>query len=238
MLIYKSLSIVSYTLFLPIFIFSAIILIIIGFIYLPLFYALDKLCCRLIMAAFFIWPKIRGSFPKHGTYIIMMNHSSFLDVFIFPLIPIGHYTGVAAAKNFNIPIFSFILRQIRAIPIERKNLQAAIKSIKKAERVLKNNVHIGILPEGTRTLSGRIGPLKKGSFHMAINTNTPIVPVGVSGAFSFKPKNRWWTRPVCITINIGAVINTKSYNELGLEGLMGLVGEKLKELSGEKYENK
>ena len=238
MLIYKSLSIISYILFIPIFFISAIMLIVIGFIYLPLFYVLDKLCCRMIMATFFIWPKVRGSFPKDGTYIIMMNHSSFLDAFIFPLIPVGHYTGVTAARNFNIPIFSSILRQIRAIPIQRKNLQAAIKSIERAEKVLKNNIHIGILPEGTRTLSGRLGPLKKGGFHMAINTNTPIVPVGISGAFTFKPKSRWWTRPVPITINIGDVINASSYNELGLEGLMGVVGEKLRLLSGEKYENK
>ena len=160
MLIYKILSVISYVLFIPVFIFVSIILIATGFIYLPLFYVLDGLCCRLIMAAFFIYPEIRGSFPKHGTYIIMMNHSSFLDVFIFPLIPRGYYTGVTAVKNFNIPVFSSILRQIQAIPIERKNLQAAIKSIERAEKVLKNNIHIGILPEGTRTLSGCIGPLK------------------------------------------------------------------------------
>jgi len=238
MLIYKSLSIISYMLFIPTFVFSSIILIVVSFIYLPLFYVFDKLCCRLIMAAFFIWPKIRGSFPKHGTYIIMMNHSSFLDAFIFPLIPVGYYTGVTAARNFNIPVFSSLLRQIRAIPIQRKNLQAAIKSIERAEKVLKNNIHIGILPEGTRTLSGQIGPLKKGSFHMAINTNTPIVPVGVSGAFNFKPKNRWWTKPVPIVINIGEAINISTYDELGLRGLMGVVKEKLKKLSGEQYENK
>ena len=68
MLIYKSLSIISYILFIPIFIFSSIILILISFIYLPLFYVLDKLCCRLIMASFFIWPKIKGSFPREGTF--------------------------------------------------------------------------------------------------------------------------------------------------------------------------
>ena len=236
MLIYKVLSIVSYILFIPAFVLIAIILIVTSFIYLPLFYILDKACCRFIMATFFIWPKLKGSFPKHGTYIIMMNHSSFLDVFIFPLIPRGRYTGVAAAKNFNIPVFSSIIRKIQVIPIERKNLQAAIQSIESAEKVLKKNIHIGILPEGTRTLNGRIGPLKKGGFHMAINTNTPIVPVGVSGAFNFKPKNRWWTKPVPITVNIGDVIKTNTYNELS--ELMGAVGEKLRQLSGEKYENK
>ena len=87
MLIYKILSVVSYVVFILIFVVSAIILIISSVIYLPLFYVLDKLLCRLIMLPFFLWPKIIGTFPANGTYIIMMNHSSFLDVFIFPLIP-------------------------------------------------------------------------------------------------------------------------------------------------------
>ena len=162
----------------------------------------------------------------------MMNHSSFLDVFIFPLIPRGHYTGVSATKNFKIPVFSTLIRRIQAIPIERKNLKAAIESIKKAEKVLKQNIHIGILPEGTRTLNGSLGPLKKGGFHMAINTGTSIIPVGVSGAFDFKPKNRWWFRPVPITINIGNAISPSIYSELGIDGLINKVGQAIKTLSG------
>ena len=238
MLIYKILSIISYILFIPTFVLCAIMLIIISVISLPLFYMVDKFFCRIIMATFFVWPEIRGTFPKDGTYIIMMNHSSFLDVFIFPLIPRGHYTGVSAAKNFKIPIFSTLIRRIQAIPIERKNLKAAIEAIERAEKVLKQNIHIGILPEGTRTLNGRLGPLKKGGFHMAINTNTPIVPVGVSGTFNFKPKNRWWTKPVPITINIGEPINSNTYDELGLARLINVAEKKIKQLSGEINENK
>ena len=238
MLLYKILSVISYLLFLPTFFLSAVILITISFIYLPMFYVFDKIFCRLMMLPFFLWPKIRGNFPKNGTYIIMMNHSSFIDAFIFPLIPTGCWTGVTAAKNFKIPVFSALMRRIKAIPIERTNLRSAIESIGVAEKVLMQNIHIGILPEGTRTLCGRLGLLKKGGFHMAINTNTPIVPVGVSGAFKFKPKNRWWTKPVPIVINIGETINTDTYDELGLEGLMGVVEKKLQQLSGGKYENK
>ena len=191
-----------------------------------------------MMAIFFVWPKIKGAFPEDGTYIIMMNHSSFLDVFIFPLIPRGQYTGVTATKNFRIPVFSTLIRRVQAIPIERNNLRAAIESINRAEEVLTQNIHIGILPEGTRTLNGRLGPLKKGGFHMAINTKTPIVPVGVSGAFNFKPKNRWWIRPTPITISVGDTIKTNAYDELGIDGLKNVVEEKLKLLSGEQCENK
>jgi len=204
----------------------------------PLFYVLDKFCCRMIMSILFLWPKVRGAFPKNGTYIIMMNHSSFLDVFIFPLIPRGYYTGVIAAKNFKIPIFSTLIRRIHAIPIDRKNLKGAIDSIKRAERVLKRNIHIGIFPEGTRTLNGQLCPLKKGGFHMAINTQTSIIPVGVSGAFDVKPKNRWWFRPGPIIINIGEAISPNIYDSIGIDGLINKVGKTLEKLSGSAYETK
>ena len=230
MVVYKILSIFIYSLFIPVFIIAAIIMIVASLLYLPLFYKIDKMCCRLIMSSLLVWPRLKGMFPAEGTYIIMMNHSSFLDVFIFPLIPRGIWSGVTAIENFKIPIFSTIIRRIQAIPVERKNRQAAIKSIKKAEKVLKQGIHIGILPEGTRTVDGNMGILKKGGFHMAINTRTPIIPVGVSGAYEFKPKNRWWLRPGPITINIGKAINPNTYDTLGIEGLKDTVELALKTL--------
>ena len=73
---------------------------------------------------------------------------------------------------------------------------------------------------------------------MALNTNTSIVPVGVSGAFSFKPKNRWWAKPVNIAVNIGDVIDINTHKDLGVDGLKELVEQKLRQLSGEINEYK
>ena len=238
MIKYKILSLFLYVSGFLAFIFIAALLIISGFLFLPLFYKIDKLCCHIMLSALLVLPKIKGGFPFDGTYIIMMNHSSFLDVFIFPLVPRGAWTGITAAENFKIPVFSTIIKRIQAIPIERKNRQAAFESIKQAEDVLKQGIHIGILPEGTRTLDGKIKPLKKGGFHMAINTNTPIIPVGVSGAFDFKPKNRWWMKPGLVTVNIGDPISINDYTALGVDGLSTKVEKLLKSLSGETNENK
>ena len=238
MIKYKILSLFLYVSGFLAFIFIAALLIISGFLFLPLFYKIDKLCCHIMLSALLVLPKIKGGFPSDGTYIIMMNHSSFLDVFIFPLVPRGAWTGITAAENFKIPVFSTIIKRIQAIPIERKNRQAAFESIKQAENVLKQGIHIGILPEGTRTLDGKIKPLKKGGFHLAINTNTPIIPVGVSGAFEFKPKNRWWMKPGLVTVNIGDPISINDYTTLGVDGLSTKVKKIIKSLSGETNENK
>ena len=238
MIFYMLISILLYACSIPIFLLSAFCLIIISFIHFPLFFKADKFFCRLIMLSFGVRTRIVGLFPKEGTFIIMMNHSSFLDVFLFPLVPRGAYTGITAVENFKYPVFSSLIRRLKAIPIDRKNTRLAIQSIKKAEYVLKEGVHIGILPEGSRTITGKMKSLKKGGFHMAINTRTSIVPVGISGAFRFKPKNRWWLIPGPITINIGEPINQEKYKTLGVDGLLDMVELKIKYLSGEHPENK
>ena len=238
MTFYMLISIVLYICSIPIFMFSAFCLIIISFINFPLFFKADKLFCRLIMLSLGVRPRVVGLFPKKGTFIIMMNHSSFLDVFLFPLVPRGPYTGITAVENFKYPVFSSLIRRLKAIPIDRKNTTLAIQSIKKAENVLRGGIHIGILPEGSRTITGKMKSLKKGGFHMAVNTKTSIVPVGISGAFRFKPKTRWWLRPGTITINIGEPVNHVEYENLGIDGLLKRVESNLKKLSGENYEDR
>ena len=230
-IIYSLISFALYGLAFCVFLICALFLYIISFINTYLFYKSIKFCCRIILASFCAFPCINGTFPKKGTYIIMMNHTSFLDIFLFPLIPSGLWTGITAIENFNYPILSTLLKKLNAIPIERKNKNSAIRSIQYAEAVIRQGFHIGILPEGSRTLNGKMLPLKKGGFHMAINTNTAIIPVGTKGAFSFKPKNRWWLRPGKIEINIGKPIFIEQENNQDIDSLMRIVEKQIEFLN-------
>ena len=118
-----------------------------------------------------------------------------------------------------------MLRLIKAIPIDRSNHEKAVKSISFAETFLINsNFNVVILPEGTRTLCGNLGAFKKGGFHMAKNTNLPILPMVSIGSFDYKPKNRFTLRPQIVTIKIGQAIGSsdetveslmnKTYNKM------------------------
>tara|TARA_B100000427_G_C15182463_1_gene452232 strand:- start:36 stop:569 length:534 start_codon:yes stop_codon:yes gene_type:complete len=153
--------------------------------------------------------KVHGKVPKKEFFVIMANHVSFLDVFAIPTALSGKFSAVAASINFKIPLYSLFLRKLRAIPINRSNKDKAIESINKAQEVLKDGYHIVVLPEGTRTLSGLMGKLKKGGFHLAKNTNSRILPIITKGLFDIKPKNRWYIKPGKIEIYICDPINTK-----------------------------
>jgi len=168
----------------------------------------------------FKW-RFQNKIPKEGQYIIMMNHTSFADVFYPIQVARGKYTAILASWNFKIPIWSRMLKSFKAIPVYRRNRNKAIESIKKAEHIIKSlGYHVVIFPEGTRTIDGKLQPFKKGGFHMAINTQTPIVPVVVKGGFKFKPKTRWYIKPSIIDIEVGRPIHMDKYSINTLDDLI------------------
>ena len=167
------------------------------------------------------WVRLKNKIPNDRTYIIMMNHTSFADVF-FSVQPLkGKYTAILAAFNFKIPIWGSMLRAFKAIPVYRKDKTKALKAIKNAETIINDlGYHVVIFPEGTRTIDGKLQRFKKGGFHMALNTGVPILPIVVKGWFKFKPKTRWYIKPSIIDIEVGRPINMDQYSINKLDDLV------------------
>ena len=167
------------------------------------------------------WIRVKNKIPNNQTYIIMMNHASFADVF-FSVQPLkGKYTAILASFNFKIPIWGTMLRFFKAIPVYRKDKIKAIKAIKHAETIIKDlKYHVVIFPEGTRTTDGKLQKFKKGGFHMAINTQVPIIPIAVKGGFNYKPKTRWYIKPSIIDIEVGNPIDVSKYTVNDIDSLI------------------
>ena len=145
----------------------------------------------ILFKSFGVKYKIIGTIPDNGPFVIMHNHSSFLDLFFLPIIIKEKFTGIIAAKNFKIPIIGLILHSMKGIPIHRKNHTHSRKSIEIAQERIKEGYHVAIFPEGTRTITGKLSQLKKGGFHMAINSKVKILPIIIKGLYDIKPKTRW-----------------------------------------------
>lgn len=95
------------------------------------------------------------------TYLMMANHQSLFDLFVIPAAVPLCFTGVEAAYHFTIPVWGYLIRKWGCIPIERNNLKGAMKSLEIARQTLLSGMNICILPEGHRTLTGKLGEFKK-----------------------------------------------------------------------------
>ncbi len=176
-----------------------------------------------------------GSFPKdEHSYIIMFNHSSFVEMFIIPPILNGQkFTMVTAEKNLRVPLVGTLMRVLNAVPVSRGNTKKSIANLQMANKMLDEGYHMIISPEGTRSLDGKIAKLKKGGFHMAIDTKTKIVPVGLQGAYDIKPKKRWNLQPGIVKMKIGSPIHSHIYNKENITTLVDKVEQEIRRLSGQ-----
>jgi 1-acyl-sn-glycerol-3-phosphate acyltransferase len=133
-------------------------------------------------------------------YIYMCNHVSNLD----PPVVIGWLpkrTSVMAKRElFRIPVLGRAMRMASLVPIERRNKEAAISSVRAAAEVLRSGLSMVVFPEGTRSPDGRLLPFKKGPFYMASETGVPILPVTVLNTDRMLPKNSFQLRPGTATI--------------------------------------
>jgi len=204
------------------FIVGGLILLITAMISQKLMFQYIYYFCHIVMFCMGVRINIKGEFPnKQGPFVIMSNHGSFIDVFVVPPSIQGKFTAIVAAKNLKIPLFGSLLKKIKAVPIIRDNKEAAMQSIKLAEKVIhEDKYHMVILPEGTRTLDGKLQKFKKGGFHMAINTGAPILLIAHRDTYLYKPKNRWILSPRTIDVVIGPIIETDGYDSNNIRELV------------------
>lgn len=224
-------SLLLYTSGCIIFILGGLLLIITAIISRKLMFKYIPIFCKIFMLSMGVRIKKRGLFPNGGPFVIMSNHGSFIDAFIVPPVLEGEYTAIVAAKNFKIPLFANVLKALKAVPVQRGSKESAMASIKFAEKVIHTDgCHMVILPEGTRTLDGKLQPFKKGGFHMAINTKTSILLVVHRHAHLYKPKNRWTLSPRTIEVIIGPIIDIKNYNKNNMDDLIEKTWDEMNKL--------
>lgn len=137
--------------------------------------------------------------PKTG-YVYMMNHASFLDHFVLASRVPQFLLGLEKAPNFRLPIYGRLTRWWGNIPVVREDPEQARAAIEQAKIALRAGTSIGLAPEGTRSADGRIGPFKKGGFHLARDTGAAIVPVSLLGIRAINPDRAFRVVPGTVTL--------------------------------------
>lgn len=191
-----------------------------------------KLCLKGLLKLIFVKVRVEGKefVDTSQAYLYMSNHESLFDIPVLEAYIPTFVRGVEAKRQFKWPVYGWLISRMGNIPIDRKNVHASIRSIKKAAKVLKKGKSIVILPEGTRTLDGKMGRFKKLPFLLAKKGGVPVVPIGLSGLFELKNKGTWIVKPKPITIRFGQPIAPEAVDSLSVEELSELVRSKISAL--------
>jgi 1-acyl-sn-glycerol-3-phosphate acyltransferase len=173
-------------------------------------YVLGRICVRLGMALSGIRYRVAGAehLPLDRAAVYCANHQSNIDppILFAALHPRMH---ILYKSEINaIPLLGRVLRFGGFIPVDRRNKEAAMRSIEAGAASLREGNSFLIFPEGTRSKTAEMLPFKKGGFLMAIKAGVPIVPVAVQGGRDAMRKGSKIVRPAVVSIRVGAPIDT------------------------------
>ena len=123
--------------------------------------------------------KIGNEFPDiKKSVAIFAPHTSNWDSFLGKLYvnDIGLKYNVLAKKELFVFPLNILFRAVRAIPIDRKKGNTSYVDQIATFMSQKDEIHILLAPEGTRT---KVTRWKKGFYHIAKAANVPIVVISL-----------------------------------------------------------
>jgi 1-acyl-sn-glycerol-3-phosphate acyltransferase len=167
----------------------------------------------------------RENYQPGRQYILMMNHVNLLDGFVFYRSFPGWARGIEEESHFDWPVYGWVIRRMGQIPVSRKSGIKAMESLRRAAALIrqKKNHSFMVLPEGTRTRDGKLGPFKKGGFLLALETGLDILPLVQQGAYEINRRHSRLLRPGKIEFFIEKPIPVAGYAKENIAQLMDKV---------------
>ncbi len=175
-------------------------------------YFYSKLWGRLHLFISKVRVEIKGleNVIKDSPQIFMANHQSTFDIYSLLLLPVP-FLWTPKEELFRIPFFGWCLSWIGAIRIERFKGKETYRAINQALERVKKRASIMFFPEGSRSLDGKVLSFKKGGIILAIKSQTPIVPISISGSGKVMSRGSWRVHPGKIKMVISPPISTTGY---------------------------
>jgi 1-acyl-sn-glycerol-3-phosphate acyltransferase len=164
-----------------------------------------------------------GNVPQHSACIVVANHVNLLDSPVLGVSLGRKVYFMAKEELFHSYFIGWLAEQSGAFPVAKGKLNR--RAGRMALELLAHGQALIIFPEGGRSKDGKLGQAYPGSALLAVKSDVPIVPVGISGTGQLIGK--WWfLRRPKIKLNIGQPFKLSAvHDKLSKEGTAHLTCE-------------
>ncbi|HEX7356436.1 MAG TPA: lysophospholipid acyltransferase family protein, partial [Ignavibacteriaceae bacterium] len=146
---------------------------------------------------------------RKDVYVFASNHSSQLDITALQWGVPNRLSMIFKKELARIPFFGWQLYLGPYVVVDRKDPQAAMKSLKEAKKVMdEKKISVLVFPEGTRSETGEVQSFKRGAFYLASHSGYPIVPITINGTKKIMPKGSFKLKSGTIYLHFDKPIPT------------------------------
>ncbi|MEB3030093.1 HAD-IB family hydrolase [[Mycobacterium] nativiensis] len=150
--------------------------------------------------------------------VFFINHqSTLIDALVTSRVVQRGFTVVAKSEVQQIPLLGQLLGLADVAFVDRTSTANAVSALQPAVDRLRRGISIAISPEGTRSLSPRVGAFKKGGFHLARDAGVPIVPIVIRNAGEIMWRNAKVVQEGTIEVVVHEPVPTANWTKADLD---------------------
>ncbi len=139
-------------------------------------------------------------------YVYVANHSSLFDIpIVFAGIP-DNVRIMYKRELERIPVFGWCLNLSPLISVNRSRHRDAADVLANIIASMSAGASVLLFPEGTRSLDGTVGTFRRGAVTIASDSQTPLIPVSIIGAWRVLPARSKRIRGGIVKVIIDAPI--------------------------------
>jgi putative phosphoserine phosphatase/1-acylglycerol-3-phosphate O-acyltransferase len=160
--------------------------------------------------------KIKGEHHvwSHRPAVFIFNHQSNVDLVIVSRLLRRDITGVGKREIRDMPIVGRIMEAAGVVLIDRRNSASAIEAMTPLVDAMRvEGKSVCLSPEGTRAVTPKLAPFKKGAFHLAMQAGVPIVPIVIQNSGDVQPKGDMLYHPGTVEVEVLPPIDTSKWSQ-------------------------
>jgi 1-acyl-sn-glycerol-3-phosphate acyltransferase len=124
--------------------------------------------------------------------IVVGNHTSSADPVLIGAFLNGRIgravNWIGKRELVEMPVIGPFMRMVPIHPVDRD--AADLEAFRTATRILEAGNVLAIFPEGTRSLDGKLQPVREGAAVLALRSGAPVMPVAIVDSDLAWPKSR------------------------------------------------
>ena len=150
---------------------------------------------------------------SHRPAVFFINHqSTLIDLLVTTRVIRTGFTAVAKAEVKKMPVVGKLFDMAGVAFLDRTNRAKALQALEPAVLKLREGTSVIIAPEGTRSLTPRLGEFKKGGFHLAMQAGVPIVPIVIRNAGEIMWRNATTAHRGTVEVAVLAPVETDGWS--------------------------
>ncbi len=159
-------------------------------------------------------------------YVVVSNHESFADILLISHLP-WDMKWLSKIEMMKIPVLGWMMYLAGDVPVRRGEGRSAVEAMHRCRDRLRQHVSVMIFPEGTRSATSELLPFKDGAFRLAVDNETPILPLALIGTGTALPKHGWRLGRADAEVRVLEPIDTTGLTTADVPALKARVRERI-----------